>query len=1152
MRRQRRKLDIWAITLGVGLCFAMCVSSGCSDTGASTALVNEEPEGPEGIELRDNVEIVPDSVAEVATVTDGRLIFNEPVPSFVKTDLNKGDVAILNKDNRGYWLKIEDKKRLRPGVRVDTSPASLTEVVRNGWVRIELRGDGPERRIRTTIEDFSSRMQPLDKTGGEAFSSQLSEMDEFQVDTENLTMDVTGELLLNRWFIIEARVEDSELQKYRLESRIDSGSYVRPTFDASVNADGSFSGTTGWRTFASCERPPNTDNFSFSACGKDGDPAPSCSSETVDVTLGSEEETDETGGSGSGNYTLECGDGQVITGFYGSRGDEIDGLGIICSNLEAVRGQSCSMPEQKGFAGSTGGTSSYETECPAGSALDGLDGRSGSRIDQIEPKCGEFPESDPNCGGGNQSSVGGSGGSPFGLSCPQGMFATGVEGTDGSRVDSIKLICREVNTTTSTEDGCGKCERCSETGECVNKCSGVTPYCHSQKGCVECKQNSDCDEGICSNNLCLNTQCGSTSCSDGWKCCNLDSGDVCVPEAQPCQCEQDDSEGPGGSEKCFEEESMLEPKGEEQMQTRRQYEHSDDCSISVSLDIGQPPTDCTDTVQLSPSVDEDCGHPKPVRSWEFPDGGSITAGTRFDPPASCSSGDEYEVIRTWNFPVASSAKKEFTASRTLTFGQSQPPSCNINGSGDRKADGNGPEEYTVDCQCNDPENGELSTVTWNTCETPGDGSCSSSTSPEQTISITDAQPGETYSYECKATDADGNTSPVANKTVEIKGQSGGTCQLNCGTPFVIADKGFTIYPVMRVKYDWQGTGEGSFGSVVEATFDNTKAGYELKDSSWEPIADSGLSHKHKDFSGEAYNGSAAELNLIAHYQFGYELVQGVTGKKLSRIWTYRGTYNFDSEITKSSCRYQAEMTGGGLAVPPKNPLSCQSADCMDTPLPLYNGAEETVSRPFRSGRILRGEGDAEMVVSECGSKAPPSCRKNGVEDCRTGAPDKCVGGDDQMQCNCVRGRCLKKASIYAVLRWPAVQGAGVVDLDLAAFDSDKNRLRPDKGSRGGWMAQMSAGGTGEDLSVTQGKFQEIAVISEDTGGGANEYRFTIEKVTVEEQNFSGFLPYTLFLYYSDGQDAEVEQIGEISGRFSSEGKNRKTINYVFKPADLEN
>jgi hypothetical protein len=87
------------------------------------------------------------------------------------------------------------------------------------------------------------------------------------------------------------------------------------------------------------------------------------------------------GGGGGGPFTMNCPSGKVLSGFRGRSGARLDQIQIYCSNTDGTN----SALEMATAGGGGGGP--YDENCPADSVLVELRGRSGTRVDGIQPIC---------------------------------------------------------------------------------------------------------------------------------------------------------------------------------------------------------------------------------------------------------------------------------------------------------------------------------------------------------------------------------------------------------------------------------------------------------------------------------------------------------------------------------------------------------------------------------------------------------------------------------------------------------------------------------------------------------------------------------------------------------------------------------------------
>jgi arabinofuranosyltransferase len=85
------------------------------------------------------------------------------------------------------------------------------------------------------------------------------------------------------------------------------------------------------------------------------------------------------GGSDSGALPFEvtCPTGSVPVGLFGTKDKVVQGLGLVCSDARDIEGRAV----RSASGGSSKGTT-FEVKCPAGTSMFGLEGRSGTLLDQ--------------------------------------------------------------------------------------------------------------------------------------------------------------------------------------------------------------------------------------------------------------------------------------------------------------------------------------------------------------------------------------------------------------------------------------------------------------------------------------------------------------------------------------------------------------------------------------------------------------------------------------------------------------------------------------------------------------------------------------------------------------------------------------------------
>lgn len=169
------------------------------------------------------------------------------------------------------------------------------------------------------------------------------------------------------------------------------------------------------------------------------------SQEHVDVAASAFSRTDAyfrmayRGGSGGGWYDVACDYNKVAIGIYGRSGSYVDQVGLVCAPLK--ENGDLGPYSTSATAGGLGGGPFY-TLCPDGQALVGLQGRSGSYVDQLGIQCA--PVSAWSRCGTVQSTYyagGGRGGVAFTDTCPKGYALTSISGRSGAYADAIQGVC---------------------------------------------------------------------------------------------------------------------------------------------------------------------------------------------------------------------------------------------------------------------------------------------------------------------------------------------------------------------------------------------------------------------------------------------------------------------------------------------------------------------------------------------------------------------------------------------------------------------------------------------------------------------------------------------------------------------------------------
>jgi hypothetical protein len=166
------------------------------------------------------------------------------------------------------------------------------------------------------------------------------------------------------------------------------------------------------------------------------------------------------GGTGGTPFSINC-DGfeKVLAGIEGKSSALVDHIGPLCVSVDGT-GRWIGQPSgfiQNFLMGSDGkyvtrtfggsGGSPFHLQCPANTAVSGIQGKAGNLVDQLRIFCG------PMGANGSLQSVGsllprqagGGGGNAFGPHyCIENKPGIGISGRAGSFVDQISLVCGHV------------------------------------------------------------------------------------------------------------------------------------------------------------------------------------------------------------------------------------------------------------------------------------------------------------------------------------------------------------------------------------------------------------------------------------------------------------------------------------------------------------------------------------------------------------------------------------------------------------------------------------------------------------------------------------------------------------------------------------
>ncbi len=185
------------------------------------------------------------------------------------------------------------------------------------------------------------------------------------------------------------------------------------------------------------------------APGTPGAPgAPGTPGASPTLVMGSQSVSASTGGAAGAAYSLTCPANMVALGLSGGAGDSIDSVQVVCGELGAnlqvaagaVGATLTTTTTTTASAGGIGGLA-FTSNCPAGYVMSGINGLSGSVIGQLSVVCKKLAGNDsvvmPSVGVGVVFGAS----TPFSLSCPANSIVTGVDGLSGTLVNQIRLIC---------------------------------------------------------------------------------------------------------------------------------------------------------------------------------------------------------------------------------------------------------------------------------------------------------------------------------------------------------------------------------------------------------------------------------------------------------------------------------------------------------------------------------------------------------------------------------------------------------------------------------------------------------------------------------------------------------------------------------------
>lgn len=167
---------------------------------------------------------------------------------------------------------------------------------------------------------------------------------------------------------------------------------------------------------------------------------------------GADDGADDDGADDGGEPAATCGDG-VINPELGEQcddgnADELDGCQSSCRFGPSELSIDYDTASDLGAFGGNGG-SDFGAECDDNEVIIGMRGRSGARVDRIQPQCGKLAMSISESGELQieveatefLGQYGGGGGTEFQLECRDNEIVVGLGGRSGAELDRLRLAC---------------------------------------------------------------------------------------------------------------------------------------------------------------------------------------------------------------------------------------------------------------------------------------------------------------------------------------------------------------------------------------------------------------------------------------------------------------------------------------------------------------------------------------------------------------------------------------------------------------------------------------------------------------------------------------------------------------------------------------
>lgn len=149
------------------------------------------------------------------------------------------------------------------------------------------------------------------------------------------------------------------------------------------------------------------------------------------------------GGTGGSSRSLRCNAGEVLVGVRAREGWVVDKLESRCVRVDAAGNWVGSVVTRGSVGGGFGGGTQRTIECANGQAVSGISGNAGWYVDKLTLRCRDLTGPQQLSGASSVAgTVGGTGGDPFDrIDCPSNLPARGFAATGAGVVDSLKLVC---------------------------------------------------------------------------------------------------------------------------------------------------------------------------------------------------------------------------------------------------------------------------------------------------------------------------------------------------------------------------------------------------------------------------------------------------------------------------------------------------------------------------------------------------------------------------------------------------------------------------------------------------------------------------------------------------------------------------------------